>query len=91
MDSKLCPKCGAALEPPGSSGGRPRRWCSDSCQRSGEAKMRRIGQVLRNLEKDRAWHKVHSSHAPTLARFDAEIATQQACYDRLAGCPERKG
>ena len=57
---------------------------------SGEARMHRIGQVLRRLEKGRAWHAVHGAiHAPTMARFDAEIAVQQRLFDRLAGVLER--
>jgi hypothetical protein len=52
--------------------------------------MHRIGQVLRRLEKGRAWHAVHGAiHAPTMARFDAEIAVQQRLFDRLAGVLER--
>ena len=87
-DSKLCPKCGTRLEPPGDSGGRPRRWCSPGCQRSGEAEMRRVNQVLRKLEKDKSWRQVHSPTRDT-SQFDAVIAEWQQKYDRLAGAGER--
>jgi hypothetical protein len=85
----VCPYCGRNVEPPGVQGGRPRRWCSSGCRVAGEAKRRRVGQVLRRLEKDRAWHRVHWNHAATIERLDAQIAEQQAEFDRLAGVPER--
>ena len=34
-----CPKCGADLPKRSPKGGRPSRWCSEGCQRSGEAEM----------------------------------------------------
>jgi hypothetical protein len=90
MDSNSkCPKCGTPLEPPDTQGGRPRRWCSAGCQRSGEAKMRRINGVLKRLEKDKAHVQRHSNHAPSIERIDAVIAEWQQQYDRLAGVPER--
>ncbi len=87
-DSK-CPKCGNPLKPPGTSGGRPRRWCSPGCQRSGEAQMRRINLVLKRLELDKAWHQRHSNHPATIERIDATIAERQRAYDHLAGVPKR--
>lgn len=87
-DSK-CPYCGRDIQPPDVQGGRPRRWCSAGCQRSGEAKMRRINLVLKRLELDKAWQQRHTNHAATIERIDAQIAEQQARYDHLAGVPER--
>ena len=40
-------------------GGRPRRWCSAGCQRSGEAEMRRINHVLRHLGRKKSWNQLH--------------------------------
>jgi hypothetical protein len=88
MDSR-CPKCDTPLEPPGTPGGRPRRWCSAGCQRSGEAEMRRINLVLKRLELDKAWQQRHSNHPATIERIDAVIAEWQQQYDHLAGVPER--
>jgi hypothetical protein len=86
----LCPYCGRDIQPPDVQGGRPRRWCSAGCQRAGEAKMRRINQLLRRLERDRAWCQVHGyNSAKLVAQFDAQIAEQQAAYDRLAGVEDR--
>lgn len=82
-DSK-CPKCDRPLEPPGSSGGRPRRWCSPGCQRSGEAEMRRINHVLRQLGRKKSWNQLHG-HGTT--QVDAVMAEWQRAYDRLAGVP----
>jgi hypothetical protein len=88
--TELCPNCDREIQPPGSQGGRPRRWCSAGCQRAGEAKMRRTNQLLRRLEKDRAWSQMHGyNSAKLVAKLDAQIAEQQAIYDRLAGVPER--
>src|SRR5689334_9707843 len=80
-----CPNCGREIQPPGPFGGRPRRWCSAGCQRSGEAKMRRVNQVLRRLDKDRAWYQVLGYCSETVAKFDTQIAEEQAIYDHLAG------
>jgi hypothetical protein len=85
---ELCPNCDRDIQPPDAQGGRPRRWCSPGCQRSGEAKMRRANQLLRRLEKDRAWHQLHGFNSPKLAEFDAQIAEQQTRFDHLAGVPE---
>ena len=54
---------------------------------SGETKMRRVNQVLRRLEKDRAWYQVHGYSSATVAKFDAQIAEEQAIYAHLAGVP----
>jgi hypothetical protein len=88
--TELCPYCGREIPPPGVRGGRPRRWCSAGCQRAGEAQMCRINLVLKRLELDKAWQQRHSRHTATIELIDAQIAEQQARYDRLAGVPERE-
>ena len=87
VESSKCPKCGINLVPPGSSGGRPRRWCTPGCQRSGEAEMRRMNHVLRNLERKRSWSQIHQGGGTV--RIDEVIAEWQRKYDSLAGVPER--
>ena len=84
-----CPKCGIPLEPPGVSGGRPRRWCSAGCQRAGEAQMRIIHAVIKRLELDKTWQQRHSRHVATIEQIDELIAERRREYDRLAGVPER--
>jgi hypothetical protein len=86
VESGKCPKCGIPLEPPGSSGGRPRRWCTPGCQRCGEAEMRRINHVLRHLGRQKSWQQLQCR--PT-ERLDEVIAEWQRAYDQLAGVPER--
>jgi hypothetical protein len=86
-DSK-CPRCGATLPPPGSSGGRPRRWCSTGCQRSGESQMRNIHAVIKRVMLDKAWQQRHMPGRDT-SQFDVVIAEWQQKYDTLAGVPER--
>jgi hypothetical protein len=90
--TELCPKCGTPLEPPGTPGGRPRRWCSPGCQRSGEAQMRRINLVLKRMELDKARQQRYgpgSHRDAAILQLDAVIAEWQKAYDRLAGVPER--
>ena len=87
-DSK-CPKCGTPLEPPGSSGGRPRRWCSPGCQRSGESEMRRIHSVLRDLGSKKSFAQVNGHRTEHIEHIDAVMTEWQRKYDRLAGVPER--
>jgi hypothetical protein len=81
-----CPKCGTDLDPPGPSGGRPRRWCSDGCLRSGEAEMRRINGVLRDLGHKKSWNQINGRGTE---QIDAVTAQWQQLYDHLAGVPER--
>lgn len=85
-DSK-CPKCDRPLEPPDAQGGRPRRWCSAGCQRSGEAEMRRINHVLRHLGRKKSWNQLHGQGTE---QVDAVMAGWQRAYDILAGVPECK-
>ena len=87
MDSK-CPNCDRDIQPPDTQGGRPRRWCSAGCQRSGEARMRRINLVLKRLELDKVWQQRHSHHPAMIERIDELIAERQRQYDHLAGCPQ---
>lgn len=84
MEVSKCPKCGSPLDPPGASGGRPRRWCSRGCQRSGEAEMRRINNLLKRLELDKARLQQHGL-AKGLEKLDPVIAEWQRKYDHLAG------
>jgi hypothetical protein len=84
--SKLCPKCGTLIKPPGESGGRPRRWCSPGCKQSTEQEMRRVGQVLKRLELDKVWKQRHG-RAGGIERIDELIVEQQRRYDFLAGVP----
>jgi hypothetical protein len=86
VDYSKCPKCGTPLEPPGTSGGRPRRWCSPGCQRSGEAEMRRINGVLRDLGRKKSWRQINGYDTE---QIDEVMAGWQCLYDRLAGVPER--
>jgi hypothetical protein len=90
---ELCPSCDRDIQPPDAQGGRPRRWCSPGCQRSGEARMRRIHAVLKRLELDKAHHQRYgpeSHRDAAIERIDEVIATWQEAYDRLAGVPERE-
>jgi hypothetical protein len=89
LHSKDCPKCGTPLEPPGDSGGRPRRWCSPGCQRSGEAEMRRINSLLKHLELNKSRLQCHGP-ALGIERIDEVIAEWQRKYDQLAGVAVRK-
>jgi hypothetical protein len=89
MDSSSkCPHCDNPLDPPGTQGGRPRRWCSAGCQRSGEAEMRRLHRVLVRLELDKVWQQRHGRPA-MIERIDEQIAERKRAYDRLAGVAER--
>jgi hypothetical protein len=85
--TELCPHCGCDIQPPDTQGGRPRRWCSPGCQRSGEARMRRINGLLKRLEGKKSWNQLHG-HDST--RYDEVIAEWQQQYDHLAGCPQAK-
>ncbi len=53
--------------------------------------MRRINLLLKRLEHDKAWQQIHHNHSATIERIDAQIAEQQAEFDRLAGVPTRNG
>jgi hypothetical protein len=78
-----CPKCGSALvrDP---KGGRPTRWCSEGCKRSGEDEMSRLSSLLRLFTEGKYVDKING-------RFDQlrddAIADLQARYDHLAGVP----
>ena len=84
---KVCPNCLNDIQPPDAQGGRPRRWCSPGCQRSGEEQMRRLHRVLVRLELDKALQQRHSNHRETIERIDEQIADRKREYDRLAGVP----
>lgn len=77
----LCPKCGA-MRPAGR--GRPSRWCSEGCKRSGEAEMARLQSLLRKGEEGRFVDALNG--LPNTNRVKA-VADLQARYDHLAGVP----
>lgn len=92
--TELCPYCGRDIQPPDVQGGRPRRWCSAGCQRSGEERMRRLHLVLNGLERDKVWQQRHADERygreTAIERIDELIAERQRVYDHLAGVPERE-
>jgi hypothetical protein len=78
-----CPKCGTDLVK-NPRGGRPTRWCSEGCKRSGESEMARLESLLRLFTEGKYVDVING-------RFDelrAEaIADMQARYDHLADVP----
>jgi hypothetical protein len=86
--TELCPNCDRDIQPPDTQGGRPRRWCSAGCQRSGEAEMRRLHRVLVRLELDKVLQQRHGRPA-MIERIDEQIAERKRAYDHLAGVPGR--
>lgn len=74
-----CPKCGTALV---KGPGRPTRWCSEGCKRSGEAEMSRLDSLLRDFTNGR--YVDHLNGRQTGQR-DAAIAEMQSRFDHLAG------
>lgn len=88
-----CPKCGTSIAT-SSKGGRPTRWCSEGCKRSGEAEMARLQSQLRGWEEGAResrlnGHDTSEFYAESFARRQAIIAEMQARYDHLAGVPKR--
>jgi hypothetical protein len=96
-----CVRCDAELQPPGSRGGRPSRFCSEGCKVSVEAEMRRLHVILRRLENDRANAPLQSRYIDPekeqarvrarVAEFDKAIAPLQRRFDHLSGVPKRGG
>jgi hypothetical protein len=76
-----CPKCGAKRP---ASRGRPTRWCSEGCKRSGEAEMARLQSLLRKGEEGRL---VEALNGRTNANRVQALTDLQARYDHLAGVP----
>jgi hypothetical protein len=76
-----CPKCGANREP---GRGRPTRWCSEGCKRSGESEMARLQSLLRKFEEGRA---IEALNGRTNANRVQALKDMQARYDHLAGVP----
>jgi hypothetical protein len=78
-----CPKCGSALVR-SPKGGRPTRWCSEGCKRSGESEMSRLESLLRLFTEGKYVDVING-------RFDelrdGAIADMQARFDHLAGVP----
>jgi hypothetical protein len=78
-----CPKCGSALVK-NPRGGRPTRWCSEGCKRSGESEMSRLESLLRLFEEGKYVEMLNGRLGQR--RLDA-IAEMQARFDHLAGVP----
>ena len=81
-----CPKCGTELAS-SPRGGRPTRWCSEGCKRSGEAEMSRLQSLLKGFEEGRGVELLNRDEVSP--RRVKVIADMQARYDHLAGVPER--
>lgn len=79
-----CPKCGSALVR-NPKGGRPTRWCSEGCKRSGESEMSRLESLLRLFTEG---HYVDRLNGRTTERRDEILADMQARFDHLAGVPK---
>jgi hypothetical protein len=80
-----CPKCSAELPKRAPRGGRPSRWRSEGCRRSGEAEMAPIQGLLKKLEAE-----LYNGGPPMrLERVAATIEDRQRRYDHLAGVPPR--
>jgi hypothetical protein len=89
-----CPKCGAELAK-SPRGGRPTRWCSDGCKRSGEAELARLQSKLRDWEDGLRecrlnGYDTNAYHKESFERRVAIIAEMQARFDHLAGVPVRE-
>jgi hypothetical protein len=82
-----CPKCGAELPKSSPKGGRPTRWCSEGCQRSGEAEMARLQSMLRKFEAFLFDRRMEGCPPERLERRVGVIAELQGRYDHLAGVP----
>jgi hypothetical protein len=80
-----CPKCGNELAN-SPKGGRPTRWCSDGCKRSGEAEMSRLQTLLRDFEKGRGVELLNRDEVSP--RRVKVISEMQKRFDHLAGVPE---
>jgi hypothetical protein len=77
-----CPKCGAKRD---ASSGRPTRWCSEGCKRSGEAEMSRLQSLLRKFSEGLYANALNPSMPAS--RHAEVIADMQARFDHLAGVP----
>jgi len=82
-----CPKCGTALPKRAPKGGRPTRWCSEGCQRSGEAEMARLQSNLRKFESEWWLNRMAGWSEERLARRSAVIGEMRARYDHQTGVP----
>lgn len=78
-----CPKCGSALVR-SLKGGRPTRWCSEGCKRSGESEMARLEPLLRLFTEGKYVDMINGRFDPLRAEA---IADMQRRYDHLAGVP----
>jgi hypothetical protein len=88
-----CPKCGTSIAR-SSGGGRPSRWCSEGCKRSGEAEMSRLQWALRSWEEGDRESRFNNHHISEMYKDGHErrmaiISEMQARYDHLAGVPDR--
>jgi hypothetical protein len=80
-----CPKCGSELPKRSPRGGRPSRWCSEGCARSGEAETSRVQSQLRKLEGE----MFNGGPPLRLERLRGSIEELQGRFDFLAGVPPR--
>jgi hypothetical protein len=78
-----CPKCGTNLVK-NPNGGRPTRWCSDGCRRSGEDEMARLSTLLRTFTEGGYVERLNGRHE---AVRDEVIREMQQRFDHLAGVP----
>lgn len=81
---QTCSKCGRGLEPPR---GRPSRWCSEGCRRSGELEISRLQAVLRTFELGRASDRMNGMDVTTRDRAMAEVSSR---LDRLCGVESKE-
>jgi hypothetical protein len=83
-----CVKFGTPQQALGGRGGRPSRFCSDGCNVSAEAEMRRLNVLLRKFEEGRGAELLNADQVSP--RREKVIAEMQARFDHLAGVPERE-
>jgi hypothetical protein len=80
---RACVKCeGEIVRSP--KGGRPSRFCSEGCKRSGESEMARLESLLRLFTEGKYVDQINGRVDEL--RADA-IADMQGRYDHLAGVP----
>jgi hypothetical protein len=58
-----CCKCGNPLQR-NDKGGRPTRWCSEGCKRSGEAEIARLDSILRLFTEGRYVEYLNGRYRP---------------------------
>jgi hypothetical protein len=63
-------------------GGRPTRWCSEGCKRSGESEMARLESLLRLFSEGKYVDWINGRHDKLR---DEAIADMQTRFDHLTG------